>query len=479
MSSVRKIAKNTTLLFISQIITYLIGFFITMYTARYLGAEGFGIISIALALTGIFVVFTDLGLSTVTTREVARDKTLTNKYVGNIAVMKILLGFLTFGLIAVTIKLFGYSTQVSNVIYIITAAIILNAFSGAFYAIFQAHEKMEYQSVSGVLNSVTMLAGTLIAIYYHLDVIAFASLYLISNVICLIYTLIVYNWKLSMPKIDIDLDFWKSTMMVALPLSLVSIFSVIAFRIDTVMLSLIKGSIAVGWYSASYRLMEVLLFLPGVFTTAIFPVFSTFYISSKDSLKFSYQKSIKYLTILSLPIAVGTTFLSNEIILLIYQSSFTPSIIILQILIWTIPITFLNYIFGSILPAMNRQRLLLKVTFISMISNVVLNLILIPSFSYVGAAVVTVLTEIIIAALCFYSISSTFHKVPIHKIIIKPGIACIVMALFLTYIKLNLFVMILLSTIIYFAVLFALKTFNEEDFEIFRRLRNIRKEEER
>jgi len=73
-----------------------------MYTARYLGAEGFGILSFALAFTGIFGVFSDLGLSTLTVREVACDKTLASKYLGNIAVMKIILVVITFGLIALT-----------------------------------------------------------------------------------------------------------------------------------------------------------------------------------------------------------------------------------------------------------------------------------------------------------------------------------------------------------------------------------------
>jgi len=92
MNTVQRIAKNTGALLASQIASYIIGFFFIMYTARYLGAEGFGInpfkkrlrkmlrISFALAFTGIFGVFSDLGLSTLTVREVARDKSLTSKY---------------------------------------------------------------------------------------------------------------------------------------------------------------------------------------------------------------------------------------------------------------------------------------------------------------------------------------------------------------------------------------------------------------
>ena len=90
MNTVQRIAKNTGVLLISQIASYIIGFFIIMYTARYLGAEGFGILSFALAFTGIFVVFADVGLRQLTVREVARDKSLAGKYLlvqGNIYIL--------------------------------------------------------------------------------------------------------------------------------------------------------------------------------------------------------------------------------------------------------------------------------------------------------------------------------------------------------------------------------------------------------
>lgn len=120
------------------------GFFFIMYTARYLGAEGFGILSFALAFTGIFGVFSDLGLSTLTVREVARDKSMAQKYLGNIAVMKIFLVVITFGLIAFFINLLDYLEQTIKVVYLVALSVIFGAFSGMFNSIFQAYEKMEY-----------------------------------------------------------------------------------------------------------------------------------------------------------------------------------------------------------------------------------------------------------------------------------------------------------------------------------------------
>lgn len=146
MNTVQRIAKNTGMLFASRIASYILCFFFVMYTARYLGAEGFGVLSFALAFTGIFGVFTDLGLQQLTVREVARDKSLAGKYLGNIAVMKVILVIITFGLIAIFINHLGYPEQTIRVFYLFALSVIFVSFSQMFYSTFQAYEKMEYVS---------------------------------------------------------------------------------------------------------------------------------------------------------------------------------------------------------------------------------------------------------------------------------------------------------------------------------------------
>lgn len=476
MSDARKIAKNTTVLYIAQIITYVLGFFITVYTVRYLSVDSYGILSTALALTGIYVVFGDLGLSTLTVREVARDESLTHKYVGNTTIMKLFLSLFTFLLTVLTVYILGYNDITIIVTYILTAAFIFNAFSSIFYSIFQSYQKMEYQSVATILNSVVMLIGTLLVIYLGLDVIAFAFVYLVANAINFIYILVTYAWKFYLPNIEMDLEFWKSTIKEALPLSITSLFAVLVFRIDSVMLSVMSGMEAVGFYSAAYRLMEALIFFPQVYTTAIFPVFSKLYVSSINPLKGAYIKSFKYLTILSLPIAVGITLLAEPIILLLFKPEYIPSILALQIVVWVLPFIFVNYIQGSLLTAMNRQVTYLKITAASLVLNVGMNLVLIPLYSYLGAAFVTVITEIFSVALGFYVLSKLLAKVKVHEIIFKPGVACLVMALFILLVQTNLFLEIAISAVIYFVVLIALKGFTPEDYDLFRQILNIKKD---
>lgn len=476
MSTARKIAKNTTVLYIAQIITYLLGFFTTVYTVKYLSVDNYGILSTALALAGIYTVFNDLGLGTLTVREVARNKSLTKKYVGNTTVMKLFLSLFTFLLTAFTVYVIGYNQITIIVIYILTASYIFNAFSAIFYAIFQSNQKMEYQSVATVLNSVTMLTGTLMAIYFHLDVIAFAFIYLIANGISFIFISLTYVWKFYIPNVEVDLSFWKPTIKEALPLSISSVFGVLVFRVDTVMLSIIKGAVAVGFYNASYKLMEALIFLPQVYTTSIFPVFSMLYFSSKKPLKNAYVKSFKYLTLLSLPIAVGTTLLAEPIILLIFKSTYTPSILALQIVVWVLPFTFVNYILSYLLTSMNRQMTVLKITAASLILNVGMNLILIPQYSYLGAAFVTVITDVFVGLLNYHIVSKLVAKVKIQEVIFKPAVACLVMALFILLVKINLLAVIIISIVIYFLVLIGLKTFTPEDYDLFKQILNIKRD---
>ncbi|MBU4492079.1 MAG: flippase, partial [Euryarchaeota archaeon] len=286
MNTVRRIAKNTGVLLAAQVLGHLIGFFYMMYTARYLGAAGFGILSFALAFTAIFSILTDFGLQPLTIREVARDKTLATKYLANLSGMKIALVTATFGLIAITINLLGYPEQTIKVVYLVALSVMLNSFTMMFYSIFQAYERMEYQSFGHILNSLLMLGGVVLAMRLGLGVVGFALLYFLSSIVCMVYSLFVLRTRFSglflqwsQRKIEIDWGFWKATAKEAFPFGAGLFFVMIFYWIDSVMLSLMKGDAVVGWYNVAYRMVLVLLFIPQSFIAAIYPVTSRFHVT--------------------------------------------------------------------------------------------------------------------------------------------------------------------------------------------------------
>lgn len=475
MSTVQRLAKNTSLLMFSQISSFIIAFIYTVYMARYLGVEDFGLLSFALALISIIGIFADLGLNTLMTRELSRDKFLTRKYVNNIFSVKLVLLSVLLIATALIINLLGYPQKTIYVIYFIVLSLISTTFSGTFYSLFQAYENLKYQSIGGILNSGLMLIGVLIVVYYKLSVVEFALLYLIVGMIVLVYCLYITSIDFIMPKIGDDWDFDKEMIKLALQFGLIGIFSTVYVWIDSLMLFFMQGNQAVGLYNVAYRIVLVLLFIPIVINTAIFPVMSRMY-GKSGKLKKIVEKYFKLMLLIGIPLGVGGTLLSNKIILLIFGVEYAGSIPALQILIWATVCTFANAAFVQLFQSTNKQMLVTKVTGIGMVENIILNLAIIPTFSYIGASINTLITEFTVAILLIIAANKTRYAFKGKKFledITKITASSLIMGSFIWLFKdLNLFILIVTSILIYIIVLYTLGVIDKEDKEIILKIMN-------
>jgi O-antigen/teichoic acid export membrane protein len=470
MRAVHRIVKNTGVLVVSQIGASLLALIYGIYTPRYLGPESFGVLSFAIAFTAIFSVFTELGFSSLIVREIAKDKSQTSKYLGNIALIKLFLTVITFGLIALTVNLLGYPEQTIKVVYLLGLSVVCKAFSGMFDSTSQAHERLEYNSIGLILNNSLMLGGILFAISQRFNVVGFAFVYFFSSAVSLAYSFSICVWKFAKPKLEIDWIFWKSIIKEALPFGLTTIFVTNFQWISSVMLSA-KGDAAVGWYSAAYRLAFIPLLIPATFMTAVYPVMSNFSKNSLGNLKFSLEKSFKYLTTLGIPIGVGTTLLAQRFILTVFKAEYTNSIIILQILIWASVFIFMDNAFASMLNSTNKQAIITKTMGFCLVFNVVLNLILIPKYGIVGASITTVLTQFTALVLILIGSSrsgySVFTKV-FMSIIIRAIISSALMGVFIMcFYNLTLWLLVIFAVLVYFVTLYLIGGIDEGDIKLF------------
>ncbi|MBU4547215.1 MAG: flippase [Euryarchaeota archaeon] len=474
MNVPQRIAKNVSILFLSQMVGYVLGFFTLMYSARYLGVEGFGILSFALAFTGIFTVLMDLGLNTLTIREVARNKSLAQEYIANITLIKLLLSLTTFCLIFLIINSIGYNPQTMSVVYVIALYAILTTFSQLFYSVFQAHEKMEYQSLGSIINSSLLLLGVLIAINYELNIYQFSMIYAIAGSFILAYALFIFVWKFNFPQIEFNWKIWKSLIKESWPFAVTSISINLYLWIDTILLSVLQGPEAVGLYNAAYKLILVLLFIPIVFNSAVFPLMSQYFVSSKESLKVIFDKLFKIMILIGIPIGIGTLIIADKIILLIYGNQFLGSIIALQILIWSTVLIFLRSPLERLLESSNKQLSVTKIFILGAIFNTILNIIFIPKFSYVGAAIITILTDIIVFGLLIFTVkrnSGIFFSKGTKISIIKITVASFAMALVINQLKyLNIFLLIILGGIIYIVMLLIMRIWDNDEIILIKSL---------
>lgn len=471
MNTIQRITKNISVLSISQMVSYVLGFFTLMYSARYLGVEKFGTLSLALAFAGIFSICMDLGLSSLTIREVARDKSLAENYIANITFIKIILAIITLLIIFIIIHILRYNQQTMQVLYIIAAYTLFTTFSQLFYAIFQAHEKMEYQSIGNILNNVLLMLGVFLAIYFKFNLIQFSLIYFISGISIFIYALITYSQKFSLPKLKFQKAQWISLIRESWPFAVIGISYNLYTYIDSIILSFIKGQEAVGLYTASYKLILVLIFIPSIFNYAIFPLMSQYYISSKKSLNFIFEKLLKILILLGLPIGIGTVIIAKKVITLIYGQQFINASLALQILIWSTVLVFARTPFELLNQSCNKQFVVTKIFILGVIFNIIFNLIFIPKYSYIGAAIITVLTDFLVLGLLVLTTKSMEFSISRGTKIslLKIGVASLVMGITLNYLQnLNMFIMIMIGALIYVLALSILKTFDPDEMSMFK-----------
>ncbi|WBF08466.1 flippase [Methanothermobacter thermautotrophicus] len=395
MSHARTLARNTAFLLVATIFTNLAAFVWNVYLARYLGTAGFGILSTALALTGIFSILADLCIGTYITREIARNPGGAGELVAAGLSNRIILSCIVFVLILLFPLTGLYSGTAAAVIVFIAGYMLLTSFSSFFNSIFQGFQRMEYQTAWNILNSLFILVGVIAVVWLGGSVVQVAVAYLIAAALSLVYSATTFTRRFFTP----GLSFSRGMIREAIPFGITSVFSLIYFWIDSVMLSLMKGDVSVGLYNAPYRLLTVITSLYGVYLTAVFPVMSRFHVESEDSLRFTYMRSLKYLIIIAVPLIFTVFTLAGPLIELIFSAKYLESVPALRVLIIATAFMFINGMSSSLLGSTNRQITVTRITGVAALFNVTLNLALIPRFDFMGASAATVMTEALMTLL--------------------------------------------------------------------------------
>mgnify|MGYP003882679165 CR=1 FL=1 len=470
LSTVQRVAKNTSIIIVGNVIFRIISLFVTIYLARYLGTADFGKYSFVFAYLAFFGILTDLGLSTILVREMSRNSAIAPKLIGNAYIIRWILTVFAVILSIAVITLMSYPADTTTCIYIAAFTLLFQSFSGFYSTIFQANLRMGYNIFAKLVFRVLSAAIILWII--------FAKGTLLQVIFALVFsegvkTLINYSFsrKFVRPKFVIDFGLWRHLIKEALPIALSNVVWVIYYQTDMIMLSIMEGDVAVGIYSAAHKLFDPLLLIPTALMMSMFPIMSASFKSSNERLIKSYRLSLKYLLIMALPIVIGVTLLSDKIILLIYGRSYANSATVLQILILALVFTFANSVFLNLLVAIDKQKLHTLSFCLCAIVNVVLNLTLIPILSYNGAAIATLFTNIVLLLASFYFLSKHLQLPSVYKMLIKPVISGLIMGAFIYYFTdLNLFLLIGLAGLVYFTALLLLKTFSEEDWNIIKKI---------
>jgi polysaccharide transporter, PST family len=450
------VLRNSALLFGFHALTKSLAFVSFILLAKYLGTQLFGVFNYAFALTALFIPLCDLGMDTYLMREIPRlSEQDTAKQLGAVLSWKGLLTFLVFLAISLTGGILD-SFGSDRFFMVVLAGLItlLRTYWTTFASFFRAINKVSYET--GMLSLARIAEFIVIVVSISMDtgLLSLLSVMTVVNIVFVSLTHVLVRKRFTRPIMVGDFSHMIAMLRGGLPFALATIFASIYFNFDTVLISKYIGDEAAGIYRAAYNLIFPLTMFGLAITGAVFPFASQSYLTHKKEVEDVIRRSIVQLMMISLPIAIITTFLSAEIVRFLFAPEYSATAQCLTILVWFLPVIFLTNFYSNTLGAIDEQVFVLKVTILSAVFNVVANLIIVPRFAQIGAAVITVLTALLGFVLLVIKmkekVALSFPPVPMARILLAAAAT-----LPLLIIKPDVHVLILLggSVLIYFGAL--------------------------
>lgn len=453
----RKIAYNVLVSSVSKFFSTALALVSIGFITRYLGREGFGNYATVLAFLSFFASLADLGLYHISTREISRPGANEKMIMGNIFSLRIISALGILIVAPIIVIFFDYPLAVKQGIVIAAASFLFSSGYQVLNGVFQKNLAMDRVAVGELAGKIIQVATVILAVKLQLG-FNWIIASLLFNMIASFTIVFLWSRKYLRFGLRFDFKYWKKFLKESLPIGVGSIIVFAYFKMDTILLSILKTSEDVGIYNAAYKVLENISFFPAMIIGLVLPILSNTIFTDKAKFKDISNKTFKVFIILVVPLIVGTLFLSEGIIQLIGGGQFGQSAAVLQILVFALAAIFFGNFFNNILIAGNLQKKLMGIWLCAAIGNIGLNLIFIPKFSYTGAALISTGTEIFVALLAGYYAWKKLGFVP------RPGktggifLSGALMAVFLFFAQnLNFFLTAFGSATVYFMALWIFK----------------------
>ncbi len=501
----RTVAKNSVVPMGLNLANRAIYFAYAMLYVRLLGPAGTGQYAWVVAVYGIFEILSRYGLGTLLNREVAADKNQSSRYLTNVLALRTFLWVGTLVLMGLTVGAFWFRNDIGQselrAAAVFAFVILVSNWSDAFSNLFNAFEKMEYPSGLGIAIALLQAALGALALLLGWGIVGLAWMALVVNSVQLLWLIWLVRSTLFKPQWKWDWSLQKEMLATSGPLMINHLLATVFWRMDIWILRPLAGAASAGLYSVALKYVDGLNIVPSTFTLAVFPLMSRFARKKGEELLRSYVLSVRLLLLISLPVAVTITALAVPLITLLGGARFVAatsqvelpafacsimgavlgqvdcrgfsfhggSALALQVIIWSIPVGFVNSVTQYVLIAADQQRYLTKAFVLGVLFNLVGNLLLIPVFGFIGAAVVTILSEVCLLLLFARRVRRHVGAVAWPDLTWRPLISAVAMGTVLygmTSIGVDVWLAILPGWAVYAAVLALTGGFTDTDLRV-------------
>lgn len=412
-----RVALNSAGPIAANLLNKLVLFVFAMLTLRVLGPRDAGQYYVAVTIIGFADIFTNFGLNLLTTREVSRRPERASEYLSQTIILRLLLWLIMLPLMGgyILLRASGgaanpLSPETVLAIGLFAIALVPSNLNTAISSIFQARERMTLPAAVTIISTlITVSVGAMVLLAGY-GFVGLAAVSILTNWITFgVFLVLARRHGIRLERRIRPALIW-SMVGLSLPLMLNHLLQTVFFKIDVLLLDQLlphDGATVVGWYQAAYKWVDALLILPAFFTMALFPLLSRRASDDPAGFRRAFTTAQRWLITLALPIAVFTTFTADTLVWMLAGSEYVPQGgTALKIMIWFLPLSFANGLTQYVLIALDRQRWITLSFLIATLFNLLANWLVIPghvlfglsipAYTYVGAAVVTILSELVL-----------------------------------------------------------------------------------
>ena len=438
-SGVAKVARNSLAPIILNLFNRGIDFVFAIVMYRMLIPLDIGIYNVAVVIFVWFDIFTNFGLDLFLIRETSQQKERAGHYFYNTSLFRVILSLIGVPLLAGFLFLWQGSgvEEITSDGLIAIGLLYLGLFpaslSKGMTSLFYANEQAEKPAAIATITTMNKAVFGVIVLMLGYGIVGIAAVSILNNIL----TFIVLVWtgrKLIGHITDKlpDRKLIRNMVTESFPLLLNHFLATIFFQIDIVILQAIKGPIIVAQYSTAYKWLLAINIVPAFFTQALFPVMSRQAKDDVPALTRTFTFGIKLLFAMSLPLAVAFTVLAEPLTLILGGAQYVPNgVIALQLMIWSIPIGWMNSLTQYVLIAVGLQRMITRAFIVAVLFNIIVNIIFIPQYNFQAAALATIASEIVLFVPFIYLLKGKLGEFSIFSLLWRPVVAVIAMVLIL------------------------------------------------
>jgi len=481
MSLAKKIAHNTIIQIVGKLISTILGLFSLALITRYLGQTGYGEYTTITTFLTFFAVIADLGLTLITVQMISGQRNDENKILNNLFSIRLVSALFFIGLAPLTVIFFPslvklkypqspYNAAVKIGVLVAAVSFIFPALNQVLVGLFQKKLNMDKAALAEIIGRIILVFGILLTQKLHSGLTGILIATVVSSATNFLLNYI-FSLKYAKIKCEFDLSLWKTIISRSWPLAITIILNLIYLRADTLILSLYKSQEVVGLYGAAYKMIDVLTTLPFMFAGLILPILTAAWAENNHVyFKKVLQKSFDVMAIIAIPLVIGAQFLGKPLMYFVAGSDFAVAGDILKVLIFAVAAIFLGAMFSHAVIAIDKQKKMISFYVFTSISSLFAYIYLIPRYSWVGAASVTIYSEVLIAIFSAYCIFKYSHFFPNLNTVLKSLLSSIFMGAFIYLIPSHyqetlggLLLILIIAILIYYFFLFLLGGIDPED----------------